>query len=955
MSNPTQAPVFKSFIETQFPVSKISKESYKERKAGSSQTLTGLGKWWGRKPLVLVRATVLGLLLPATNKAEKDREIFLKLMTMDPEGLWRRKSKKLSVKDLYERASKAQRARFFEPDSSADKPLWKMGLSKEDKDGLEYDIFTHTLSYDQKLQLCDRPEHLNGPSPEAWADINAHCGTAANSLEEWVAEMGMRQFGHVPRVGDAFCGGGSIPFEAARLGCEVYASDLNPAAALLTWAALNIVGGGKEVQAEVRKAQEEAFARADAQITEWGIEHNELGWRADAYLYCVEAQSPATGFWVPLAPSWVISEKYNVCAVPEPDRENKRYHLRIVTGATRAQMEQAKKGTVQNSELVCPETGQTFAIAALRGDRRLDGKTHYGLRLWENEDLVPRPTDVFQERLYCIRYVEPKGDRHYCEPNAHDHEREALVLQLLQERFADWQEQGFIPSKKIVPGYNTEQPIRERGWTHWHHLFNPRQLLVNGLLFSFNWDKYGTLSSSRTSDQNSRLVRWHPRNSQTANTFSNQALNTLLNYTGLGLEYLRIHWEGRVSRIVSFQRKNEVQLIDARILAFNNDFWITDPPYADAVNYHELGDFFLAWYEKQIPKLFPEWYADSRSALAVKGKGKGFNESMVECYSNFTCHMPDNGAQVVMFTHQDAAVWADLALILWASGLQVTAAWTIQTETDAVGIKTGNYVQGTVCMVLRKQRSEETAFLFDIQSDVELEVKKELDIMRALDTDEDPNFGDTDYQLAAYVAALRVITRYKKIEDIDVAYELGRERKKGETGELQKIIDSAVSIACEYLVPAGMPQALWRKLGADERFYAKALEIQGHGEYRNGVFMELARGFGLKEYKHLLKSGKANQTRLATPSEMGNKELDGGFGTSLLRLVLFAVRETRKNEDPKPGRQYLHDELPDYWNRRKDSIQLLEYLYRHARTQPEWTEELNPLHLLQGFLENDGV
>jgi hypothetical protein len=41
-----------SFIEAQFPVSKISKESYKERKAGASQTLTGLGKWWGRKPLV---------------------------------------------------------------------------------------------------------------------------------------------------------------------------------------------------------------------------------------------------------------------------------------------------------------------------------------------------------------------------------------------------------------------------------------------------------------------------------------------------------------------------------------------------------------------------------------------------------------------------------------------------------------------------------------------------------------------------------------------------------------------------------------------------------------------------------------------------------------------------------------------------------------------------------------
>ena len=53
---------YRSFIETQFPVALLSKESYKERKAGSGQTLTGLGKWWGRKPLVLVRATILWLL-----------------------------------------------------------------------------------------------------------------------------------------------------------------------------------------------------------------------------------------------------------------------------------------------------------------------------------------------------------------------------------------------------------------------------------------------------------------------------------------------------------------------------------------------------------------------------------------------------------------------------------------------------------------------------------------------------------------------------------------------------------------------------------------------------------------------------------------------------------------------------------------------------------------------------
>ena len=44
-------------------------------------------------------------------------------------------------------------------------------------------------------------------------------------------------------------------------------------------------------------------------------------------------------------------------------------------------------------------------------------------------------------------------------------------------------------------------------------------------------------------------------------------------------------------------------------------------------------------------------------------------------------------------------------MILWAAGLKATAAWTISTETEAVGIKKGNYVTGTVCLVLRKRIS----------------------------------------------------------------------------------------------------------------------------------------------------------------------------------------------------------------------------------------------------------
>ena len=243
--------------------------------------------------------------------------------------------------------------------------------------------------------------------------------------------------------------------------------------------------------------------------------------------------------------------------------------------------------------------------------------------------------------------------------------------------------------------------------------------------------------------------------------------------------------------------------MDARIIADTCSIWITDPPYADAINYHELSEFFLAWHQKILPDVFPNWVPDSHRALAIRGSDEDFRKGMIESYRNLTNHMPDNGMQIVMFTHQDAGVWADLTLILWASGLSVTAAWCIQTETESGGIKKGNYVQGTVLLILRKQTSEKTAFLDEIYPEIEDEVKSQPDSMTKIDDKEDPNFSDTDYQLAAYAAALRVLTGYKQIEGIDVGRELARTRTKGEVSELEKVIQVAVKIACNHLMYPG--------------------------------------------------------------------------------------------------------------------------------------------------------
>jgi len=250
------------------------------------------------------------------------------------------------------------------------------------------------------------------------------------------------------------------------------------------------------------------------------------------------------------------------------------------------------------------------------------------------------------------------------------------------------------------------------------------------------------LGTGKCCDYNAELSRWHSHgaNEKSEQAFSNQALNTLFNYGVRTLYSLSTVFFIEASDF-EVNKNHEIKPIDARNISDIHDIWITDPLYADAINYHELSEFFLAWYEKNIQKMFPAWYTDSKRALAITGRDENFRKSMVECYGNLAKHMPEKGLQVVMFTHQDASVWADLALILWASGLRVTAAWCIATETDSA-LKEGNYVQGTVLLVLRKQASDDTAFLDELYPQVENEVKAQLDSMLALEDKEDPNFGD---------------------------------------------------------------------------------------------------------------------------------------------------------------------------------------------------------------------
>ena len=938
-----------TFIETQFPIARLSAESYKERKANNGQTLTGLGKWWGRKPLILVRASILGMLMPASIDQKKDREIFLKILTMDDDGVWLRC--KAAVQRKFTRT-----------------------------------VFD-SLPYAERLTDCERPENIEGPTSSAWVDINEHLGTNATSVAELVEQLGKRTFGHTPRVGDSFCGGGSIPFEAARIGCEAFGSDLNPVAGLLTWASLNLLGGKQAIQEEVIRVQAQVLQSADEKITQWGIEHNSLGERTDAFLYCVEVKPEGCDYFIPLAPTWLLGEKSRVVARWHRVKGSDRLRPEILT-VSDSELKRFKEkigATVQDGRVVDPlDPSRSWSIESLRGPE--------GLRKWTNEDFMPLPSDVFQERLYCIRWVDSSGERRYAAPTPEDAAREQEVIKLLRVRFVEWQSQGYIPSMSIpASGAETDRLLRERGWTHWHHLFTPRQLLTHGLLASISSDIARSretivacmLGLGRMANWDSRNSAWmfHKGNEKGDQAFNNQALNTLVNYSGRPLSKLGPTWTlFETTLAIPGMGSSLVRLEDARDLREICDVWVTDPPYADAVNYHELGDFFLAWYAKGISRTFPSWTPDARAELAVRGDGEDFRRSMVEIYQNLAAHMPDNGLQMVMFTHQDPAVWADLGMILWAAGLKATAAWTISTETEAVGIKKGNYVQGTVCLVLRKRISSEPGFLDEVYPLVEDEVKRQIASMQALDEGGEPNFNDADYQLAAYAAALKVLTQYGNIDGRDVEHEVFANRGRNEKSDFQTVIERALGIACDYLVPRGLDN-LWRNLSLSERYYLRALDIESRGERRKGMYEELARGFGVTDIRPLLKSDKANGARMFTPTGLAGTILASvgatesnspalyasrgrasaagphPFASSPLRHLMFALRETTEaDNNPEPGRQYLRDTFgQSYWTQRERFVGLLEWLAQLGNTagMDEWLADSAAARILAGRLRND--
>ena len=128
---------------------------------------------------------------------------------------------------------------------------------------------------------------------------------------------------------------------------------------------------------------------------------------------------------------------------------------------------------------------------------------------------------------------------------------------------------------------------------------------------------------------------------------------------------------------------------------------------------------------------------------------------------------------------------------------------------------------------------------------------------------------------------------------------------------------------------------------------------------RIGTYQNYACSFGVSDYDDLLGETRDHATRVATPSELDSKCLrNSPISEAPMGRLLFAIQQVSKSGDPSKGDQFLRDEFPDFWDRRKTWISLLEYLDKHLNSEMKagaWADDSESIELLTGRLRSANV
>ena len=598
-----------------------------------------------------------------------------------------------------------------------------------------------------------------------------------------------------PTVLDAFAGGGSIPFEAARYGLNVLASDLNPVAVVTMKAAMEYpLKFGPDLQHDIDKWVKWVGDEAEKRLAEFFPSNP--GEKAQNYLWAHTVVCPSCESVVPLSPNWWLykrPEKQNLhkwCAVkPIPNPENKRVDFELIKGR------KGKGTTIQtDDDEYDPDTTTTI--------KRGVGKCPNCANVIDNSIIMQSAKDKkMGYQLYAVAYKQGKGNLEFRTAIDLDINAIEKVKNFIEEKTENWEQENILPSGIIPEGKDLDEQIRIF-CPSWMDMFNHRQVLTlvtyveiineaKTLIQSeYEWEKSQAISTylalvfDRCVDRNCRLSIWHTARASVERASTQHALNLTWNYPEInGVGEL---WNGCADAVIDDYKNlcsllgttlgskenygieihdsKSIQIDSAsadnltHILDNSVDAIITDPPYYGTIQYAELSDFFYVWLKRTLGDIFPElFYLEltnkEREAVANPSRfrnmgvspeelaNQDYEAKMAMAFAEYHRVLREDGVMTVQFNHKDSGAWDVLAKSLIDAGFEITASWAVSTENPQnLHQAQKNAVSSTVLLVCRKrQPNAEQAWWDDVRIEVRnIVFEKAPEIEKSLTADSRP-------------------------------------------------------------------------------------------------------------------------------------------------------------------------------------------------------------------------
>lgn len=653
----------KRLAEVDFPIAEVSKHAAREKSIRHGHPST-LHLWWARRPLASSRAVLMTLLLPdpvdplcpPTFKSEA-REALL-AMRSRPSG--------------------------WDVDVEADEGLRK-ALLRFIADFANWDNVT-------------KPDYV---------ETGRALVRAAHPEES-------------PLVVDPFAGGGSIPVEALRLGCEAFASDLNPVACLILKVMLeDIPRQGPGLAEELRRVGSEIKAKAEEQLADLYPKDPD-GATPVAYLWArtVRCEAPNCGAEIPLMRSLWLAKK---------PKRRRALHTKVVRedgAAPRVDFEifepqserEVAGGTVARARATCPCCGAVLPpervraqLASQRGGADVvfdtDGNRVGGARLTAVVTFTPGQTG-----------------RHYRASTHADY----TAVRLAQERVAhilnEWERGGRqglcpVPDEPISLNEIRRISVPLYGMTTWGDLFTARQkvaLVELGRIISETDESTRDLMAvalDRTADGSASLSSWLASGEEVKHVFARQALPIIWDFGEANyMAEASRSWTSAVNSISNVVEAGSSGVATGQTQQANAtnhpvpdeaaEIWFTDPPYYDSVPYAHLADFFFVWLKRVIPDhsllrvasatddgTTPkqrEIVVDRPHHLSTSTKdATSYELGMTGAFAEGRRVLRNDGVGSVVFAHQSTDGWEALLSGMIQAGWTITGSWPVATEMGA--------------------------------------------------------------------------------------------------------------------------------------------------------------------------------------------------------------------------------------------------------------------------------